>query len=195
MQYWAKEGICGRGVLLDYVAYAEKHGIEYSAFSDHAVSLSVLLDVAREQNVTFRRGDILFVRIGVTKAWDTQMTPADKLSYAQSSKPQHAGVEGTEDMLRWIWDSGFAAVAGDAISFEVYPPKKTYTRRGGEDVPGLFLHEYLIAGWGMAVGELFDLEGLSEICREEKRWEFFIAASPLNMPGGVSSPPNCVAIF
>jgi hypothetical protein len=57
------------------------------------------------------------------------------------------------------------------------------------------MHEYLIAGWGMPVGELFDLEALSRICKEEKRWEFFVTSAPLNMPGGVSSPPNCIAIF
>ncbi|KAK0385334.1 hypothetical protein NLU13_7810 [Sarocladium strictum] len=196
LQHWAKEGICGRGVLLDYVEYAERHGIEYSTFSDHAVSLEVLKDVAREEGVRFRRGDILFVRLGVTREWDAKMTVADKTAYAESSAPQHAGVEGTEEMLRWIWNQGFSAVAGDAISFEVYPPKTSYSRDGaGKEVPGLFMHEYLLAGWGMPVGELFDLEGLSEMCKEEKRWDFFVSAAPFNMPGGVSSPPNCIAIF
>jgi hypothetical protein len=195
MQHWAREGICGRGVLLDYVAYAARRGIEYSTFSDHAISLSVLLEIASEQNVSFRRGDILFIRIGVTREWDEKMTFADKQAYARTETPQHAGVEGTEEMLRWIWNEGIVAVASDAISFEVYPPQKSYSKSSGPDVEGFFLHEYLIAGWGMPVGELFDLERLSVICAEEERWEFFIASSPLNMPGGVSSPPNCVAIF
>lgn len=196
MQYWAKQGICGRGVLLDYVSYAERHGIEYSTFSDHGLSLHTLLEIAKEERVTFRHGDILFVRIGVTKEWDTKMTTADKLAYAQSSAPLHAGVEGTEEVLRWIWNTRFSAVASDAISFEVYPPKESHSRNGDQmDIPGVFLHEYLIAGWGMPVGELFDLEELSRICQEENRWDFFAVSSPLNMPGGVSSPPNCIAIF
>ena len=196
MQYWAKEGICGRGVLLDYVAYAEKRGIQYSTFSDHSIPLSVLLEIAQEENLTFRRGDILFVRVGVTKEWDTKMTAADKNEYATTKTPQHAGVEGTEEMLRWVWDSGFAAVAGDGISFEVYPPKKSYPRAGGQPpAEGRFMHEYLLAGWGMPIGELFDLEALSEMCVREGRWEFFVVSAPFNMPGGVSSPPNCIAIF
>lgn len=196
IQHWAKEGICGRGVLLDYASYAQRSGIKYSTFSDHAVPLSVLLAIAKEQRVTFRRGDILFIRIGVIQEWETSMTQEDKVAYAEDSKPQHAGVEGTEEMLRWIWDEGFAAVAGDAISFEVYPPKSAYERpSGAPKVEGLFMHEYLLAGWGMPVGELFDLEALSELCKQEDRWEFFVASAPFNMPGGVSSPPNCIAIF
>lgn len=196
MQHWAKEGICGRGVLLDYVEYAKRRGIDYRVFSDHAIPLHVLLDIAKEQNVTFRRGDILFIRIGVVKEWDEQMGAADKVAYAQDPNPQHAGIEGTEEMLKWIWNEGFSAVAGDAISFEVYPHKASHSRGDGEaSVPGLFLHEYLLAGWGMPIGELFDLEALSRLCKEENRWEFFISAAPLNMPGGVSSPPNCIAIF
>ncbi|OAP56367.1 hypothetical protein AYL99_09546 [Fonsecaea erecta] len=196
IQYWANEGICGRGVLLDYVSYAEKRGIEYSTFSDHSVPLSVLLEIAREENLTFKRGDILFVRMGVTREWDTRMTSEDKNAYATTKTPQHAGVEGTEEMLRWLWDTGFSAVASDAISFEIYPAKKSYPRGQGEpEVEGVFMHEYLLAGWGMPIGELFDLEALSEMCVREQRWEFFVASAPFNMPGGVSSPPNCIAIF
>jgi kynurenine formamidase len=195
IQHWAKEGICGRGVLLDYVEYAKRHSIVYTTFSNHSIPLHVLLDIAKEQGVRFLRGDILFVRVGVVKEWDKQMTSTDKLAYAQSSSPQHAGLEGTEEMLRWIWNQGFAAVASDAISFEVYPPQPFYERQEGNPVKGLFMHEYLIAGWGMPIGELFDLESLACLCQEEKRWEFFITSAPLNMPGGVSSPPNCIAIF
>lgn len=195
MQHWAREGICGRGVLLDYARYAEKHSISYSTFSDHAVPLSVLLDIAKEQNTKFEKGDVLFFRMGLIQEWSSQMTDQEKHDYAKTTTPQHAGVEGTEEMLRWIWDSGFAAVASDNSSFEVYPAKKAFFRADGQDVEGLLMHETLLAGWGMPIGELFDLDGLSNLCDEEKRWEFFVASSPLNMPGGVSSPPNCVAIF
>lgn len=42
-----------------------------------------------------------------------------KKAYAASTSPKHAGVEGTMDVLKWVWNTGFAAVAGDAISWEV----------------------------------------------------------------------------
>lgn len=195
IHHMAQEGICGRGVLLDYVKYAQKNSISCNALSNHSVPLHVLKTIAQEQGITFRRGDILFVRIGLTKKWDEEMTTAEKMAYAQSSNPEHAGVEGTEEMLRWIWNEGFAAVAGDAVSFEVYPPQKEYSRSDGSKVPGLFMHEYLLPGWGLPIGEMFDLEALSRKCEELGRWEFFVTSAPLNMPGGVSSPPNCLAIF
>ncbi|KAM4064946.1 putative cyclase domain-containing protein [Hirsutella rhossiliensis] len=195
IQHWATEGICGRGVLLDYVAYAEKHSITYSPLSQHGIPLRVLKQMACDQGIEFRRGDILFIRTGLTKLWDTQMTPADKVAYSHDPIPRHAGVEGTEEMLRWLWDEGFAAVAGDSISFEVYPPLESYPREDQDDEPGLFLHERLLAGMGVPIGELFDLEELSRTCRGLGRWEFFVTSSPLNMPGGVSSPPNCLALF
>lgn len=77
------------------------------------------MEIAKECNITFQKGDILFIRIGVTKEWDTVMTPAQKQAYADNPKPEHAGVEATIDVLRWLWNTGFAAIASDAISWEV----------------------------------------------------------------------------
>lgn len=160
--------------MIDYVTWAEEKGIRYSTFSTHQVRLSDILQIAQEKNITFQKGDILFVRIGVTKEWDTTMTDDQKRAYSNNSKPEHAGVEATTDVLRWLWDSGFAAIASDAISwevrligsttyvharaicvlwpqkgksvidsFQVYPPQS----------PDIFLHEYVLAGWGMPIGK------------------------------------------
>lgn len=112
----------GRGVLIDYATWAEKKGIRYSTFSTHQVKLSGILEIAKECNITFQRGDILLVRIGATKEWDTVMTDAQKQAYSNNSRPEHAGVEASTDVLRWLWDTGFAAIAGDAISWEVSWP-------------------------------------------------------------------------
>lgn len=50
----------------------------------------------------------------------------------------------------------------------------------------LSLHEVLLAGWGMPIGELFDLEKLAQQCEKEQRWSFFLASEPCNVPGGVA---------
>jgi kynurenine formamidase len=191
MHHWAKKGIAGRGVLIDYASWAEKKGIQYSTFSTHEIKLSDLQTIARECKIDFQPGDILFVRIGMTKEWDTKMSLQDKEIYATNKHPEHAGVEATQNVLRWIWNSKFAAVASDAISWEVFP----VNNENKQDEDKVFLHEYLLAGWGMPIGEMFDLEALAKICEEEQRWTFFVTSAPLNMPGGVSSPPNCMALF
>jgi hypothetical protein len=35
-----------------------------------------------------------------------------------------AGVHGTEETARWLWNHRFAAVAGDSMAFEALPPLK-----------------------------------------------------------------------
>lgn len=105
--------------MIDYATWAEKKGINYTTFSTHQVRLSDILEIAQECRITLQKGDILFIRIGVTKEWDTVMTDAQKRQYADNTKPEHAGVEATTDVLRWLWDTGFAAIASDAISWEV----------------------------------------------------------------------------
>lgn len=57
------------------------------------------------------------------------------------------------------------------------------------------LHEYILALWGMPLGEMFDLEKLATTCREKNRWTFFVTSSPANCPGGISSHGNALAIF
>ena len=56
-------------------------------------------------------------------------------------------------------------------------------------------HEVMLAGWGMPIGELFDLEALGKHCKETGRYEFFVVSEPVNVPAGVASPPNILAIF
>ncbi|PVH84448.1 hypothetical protein DL98DRAFT_453249 [Cadophora sp. DSE1049] len=185
LQHWASEGIAGRGILLDYQLWAtsQQPPITYSNFSTHAIPFTTIPAMCKAFNVTPQKGDVLFIRMGVIPEWDNY-TSTQKQEYAAQKEPEHAGVEACVEVLEWLWDSGISAVAGDAISWEVFP------------TPGaISVHEYLLAGWGMPIGELFDLEALSKACQELNRYSFFITSMPLNMPGGVSSPPNAMAIF
>jgi hypothetical protein len=47
----------------------------------------------------------------------------------------------------------------------------------------------------MPIGEYFDLEGLSEECERLGRRSFFFSSMPLNLVGGVGSPPGAMAFF
>ncbi|KAF9885098.1 hypothetical protein FE257_000738 [Aspergillus nanangensis] len=177
--YWAQKGIAGRGVLIDYLSWAEKRGIHVDGLSRHEVPLDAVLEIAAECNIEFQPGDIFFLRVGLTKTWDA-MPEAQRQTYSQQEMPTHAGLEQSERVLRFMWDNHFAAVASDAVSFEVFPAIN----------PEYDLHHHLLAGWGVPIGEMFDLEELAETCRRLGRWTFFVSSSPLNCAQGVSSPPN-----
>ena len=57
------------------------------------------------------------------------------------------------------------------------------------------LHEYLLAMWGVMIGEMLDLETLASKCREQNRWFFFFTSAPANVKGGVASHVNGTAIL
>jgi hypothetical protein len=89
-------------------------------------------------------------------------------------------------MAAYLWDHHIAAVAADNPALEAWPPR---AETGG------FLHERLIPLLGMPIGELWQLGQLAEACLTEGRYEFFLTSAPLNVPGGVGSPPNALAML
>ncbi|KAL1845711.1 hypothetical protein Plec18167_009211 [Paecilomyces lecythidis] len=179
---WSKNGIVGRGVLLDYHRWRLAHNIPVEFFKTHPIPVEHLKAVAEFQQTEIKFGDILIIRVGYMEAF--RALPEEELIRLAKSMP-HAliGVEQSKETLEWIW-SNFSAVAGDHPSFEAYPPPSH-----------LCLHEVLLAGWGMPIGELFDLDELAQHCEKEKRWTFFVSSEPCNVPGGVASPPNIIAMF
>ncbi|TVY83912.1 hypothetical protein LSUE1_G001006 [Lachnellula suecica] len=183
---WVENGgVVGRGVLLDYCSWAESEGKLLPALETSSITVSDLEKVAEFQGVIFKPGDILFVRSGFVRALD-EMTKDEAVEYASLAGPPNAiGVKSCEETLKWIWEKKFSAVAGDALAFESLPFQSTTH----------WLHEWLLAGWGLPIGELFDLEKLAAECKHRKKWNFFFSSMPLNVPGGVASPPNGVAIL
>lgn len=94
------------------------------------------------QAVSFRPGDILFIRSGSTRAYDA-LSGAEQDALPRRSKPSFSGVESSEAMIRWLWEHQFAAVASDAVAFECSPP-------GGAGAdPSYILHQWLLPRWGM----------------------------------------------
>ncbi|GLA66656.1 hypothetical protein AtubIFM54640_009239 [Aspergillus tubingensis] len=183
---WAKKGgITGRGILLDYAHWASTHSIPLTPFTTSSIPLSHLQSLMTEYNIQTRPGDILFIRTGFTAAFNA-LTPAQEEELGNRPAPSFAGIENGEAMLRWLWENQFAAVASDTPSLEPAPIKHE---------KGMTLHEWCLAGWGMPIGEYFDLEELATYCREKGRWGFFLCSVPLKVPGGVASPPNAVAIL
>ncbi|KAI0738090.1 hypothetical protein C8Q80DRAFT_1222716 [Daedaleopsis nitida] len=182
---WAQHGICGRGVFLDMVKYyTDKHGkLTYDPITTHAIPLEDMLACAKAQGVTFRPADILILRVGfMQRFYGATQEERDGLS----GKPEtFAGIEQSEEMKRFLWDNHFAAIASDQPALERWPPPEGVVH----------LHSTLLGMWGMPIGEFFDLEALSKQCAETGRYTFFFSSWPLNVLGGVASPPNAAAYF
>jgi len=116
--------------------------------------------------------------------WHNEAGPEDRIK-GSAGGSEWAGVEGCEETVRWFWDHHFSAAGGDANVFEAWPAKEEKWR----------LHDNLIALFGMPIGEMFDLERLAEVCREQERWSFLFTSAPLNFPGGVASPPHAICVL
>lgn len=185
--HWAQEGIAARGFLIDWVSYAEKKGIEINGIGGQKVTMQDVYAIAKECNIEFRPGDIFFLRVGFTKTWESVSMDVKKKYQSDVAvrKHSHSGMEQSEELVRFLWDNHVVAVAGDSVSFEVRPNANS----------SWDLHNILLAGWGVPIGEMFDLERLAELCKKLNRWTFFVTSSPLNHPRAVASPPNCMAIF
>jgi kynurenine formamidase len=182
IQVWARRGIAGRGVLVDYQRWATGEGIRYSPGERHEITVEALQAAAQAQRVQFQPGDILLVRSGWI-AWYLGLDQQEREALA-SSPHTAVGLAQREETLRFLWDQHFAAVAGDTIAFEAYP---AHPEHG-------FLHETLLALWGMPIGELFDLEALAEDSAADGHYACFFTSAPLNTRGGVASPPNALAL-
>jgi kynurenine formamidase len=139
-------------------------------FETKSITITTLKEVAESQGTAIQQGDILFIRTGWVRAYDILSDQECKTLADYKAPPAH-GIESSEETLRWLWDQGFAAIAGDQPSMEAWPCQNT----------DFFLHEWLLAGWGMPIGELFDLESLKEECEKRKRWSFFFSSMPLKV--------------
>ncbi|CAK7239313.1 MAG: hypothetical protein STHCBS139747_000743 [Sporothrix thermara] len=199
----AHGGIVGRGVLLDYAGYAERHGIKLSHFSCTGIPVEHLQDLVREQGITFEPGDIVLIRIGFTVAYDA-LTREEQKALPLREVPAFMGLSPTKTTLQWLWETNCAALASDAVGMEQTPVYGDHVRPGAawkgevweeEMQGGGLVHQWVLAGWGVPIGEMFDLEALRAQCVAHNRWTFFFASVPLRVPGGVASPPNAIAIF
>lgn len=191
LNHWHQRGgLVGRGVLIDYRAWAEEKGIKYDCFSDHRIKTSEIEEVAKWEGVEFKQGDIMIVRTGFTE--ELGAMDAGQQEKALGTH-QTVGVEGSKDSAKWHWNHHFAAVAGDAIAYETIPPILEDGSVG--QIGALVLHQYFLSLFGMNIGELWDLKALSQVCKEKKRYTFLLTSCPLNVPGSVGSPPNALAIF
>ncbi|KAF8514696.1 hypothetical protein BU17DRAFT_94208 [Hysterangium stoloniferum] len=183
---WAQHGICGRGVLVDLVRYFtddDTKPLPYDPFTTHPISVGDIKAAAKQQGVEFRQGDILLLRMGFMQKF-MGGSDADRAALAGDT-PKYAGLKQGLEMKEFLWNTHFAAVASDMPALECWPAP---SEEG-------FIHETIIALWGMPIGEFFDLEGVAKVAKETGRYTFYFSSWPLYVFGGVASPPNAAATF
>lgn len=72
---WARHGIVGRGVLIDFVSYAAQNGIEYNPLDFYAVSLKAVNRISKECKFEFQAGDIVLLRTGIQRCSHVKHSP------------------------------------------------------------------------------------------------------------------------
>jgi len=186
VEHWARRGIAGRFVLLDIAAQRAARGDRRSPGQRTQVTIDELQCTLSAQQVQLDGGDILLVRTGWLAWYQSQPASVRKDLSAKDVDFTSIGLSADESMAQWLWDNQVAAIAADNPALEATPFDESHVDR--------YLHYRLISLLGMAVGELFNLEGLAADCRADGCYQGLLTSAPLNKYGGSGSPANALAI-
>lgn len=188
IENWARHGIIGRGVLLDAAGYLERRGTPLDATKRFAMDGAFLEEVAQAENVRIEPGDIVLLRTGWL-TWYKGLAEAEREALRGTLHPGEGGMacpglDPSQATAGWVWDQQIAAMAADNVALEALPVEAAVG----------FQHRRLIALQGMPIGEVWDLDELAQDCARDGVYECMLVSAPLNLPGGVGSPPNAYAI-
>jgi kynurenine formamidase len=188
IENWARRGIIGRGVLLDAAGVMERRGTPLDATKKFSMDGAFLEEVAQAENVRIEPGDVVLLRTGWL-AWYKGLDDAGREALKGTLHPGEGGMgcpglDPSQATAAWVWDQQIAAMAADNVALEALPV----------EVAVGFQHRRLIALQGMPIGEVWDLDELAQDCARDGVYECMLVSAPLNLPGGVGSPPNAYAI-
>jgi kynurenine formamidase len=168
----ARDGIVGRGVLLDV---PRSRGVPWLEPGDH-VTAADLAAAERDEGVRAGQGDLVLVRVGhrrrraATGPWDAARARAGLhptvLPYLAERRVAVLGSDGNNDT---------APSVADGVDFPV--------------------HVLAINALGMHLLDYLQLEDLVPLCEEAGRWSFLCVVAPLRLPYGTGSPVNPIAII
>ncbi|HVU22348.1 MAG TPA: cyclase family protein [Rhizomicrobium sp.] len=171
----AKEGIVGRGVLLDI---PRLRGQAFVAL-DKPVMPDELDAAEKAQQVGIGEGDILLVSVG-----------RDAQKRHQPHKPgtefAMAGLDPA--CIPWLHSRKIAVLGSDAV----HDPSPPVNMIEGWRIP---VHMCALAGMGLHLLDNLRLIELENACADANRWEFLFTVAPLRIARGTGSPVNPIAIF
>ncbi|MEN3295892.1 MAG: hypothetical protein V7642_5145 [Burkholderiales bacterium] len=174
----ARHGVQGRGVLVDL------H--HHYGSSRRAIGYADLMRVFEADKVEVRHGDVLCLRTGFADL-AASLRPEDDHQVLRNAC---AVLDGTDPLLlKWIDESGIAAIAADNYAVE----ERRHQLPPGEQGALLPLHEHCLFKLGIPLGEMWYLTELALWLRQNGRHAFLLTAPPLHLAGAVGSPTNPIA--
>jgi kynurenine formamidase len=168
----ARDGIVGRGVLLDI---PRLRGVPWLEPGEQ-VTAAELAAAEQAQQVRVGPGDLLFVRVGHRRRRD-ELGPWD---VARSRAGLHPGAgeylaERQVAVLGSDSNSDAAPSIVDGVAFPV--------------------HVLAINALGLHLLDYLQFDDLVPACEAAGRWSFLCVVAPLRLPGGTGSPVNPIAVL
>jgi kynurenine formamidase len=169
----ARDGIVGRGVLLDLPRLRGAEWLE----PGEAVGPDELERAERAQGVRVEEGDVLLISNGR----DARRAARGPWEIAKE------GLAGLHPRcIPWLHERRVAVLGADGVS-DALP--------GG--VPGwpIPVHQCGLVAMGLHLLDNLRLDRLAAACAERSRYSFLFAVAPLRAEGATGSPINPLAIF
>jgi len=180
---WADKFV-GRGLLIDVFKYRVEQGRPIKPLTKDTYGLDDLKAALIAQGTQLKPGTIVLIRTGWMQAYENA-SDAERQAMAPLQGLQSCGIEDSRAMVAWFWDHRIAAVGTDCPAVEPWP--WDFKDEGA-------LHYRTLPLLGLPIGEQFVLDPLAEDCAQDRCYEFMLVSAPLNLEGGIASPPNAVAI-
>ncbi|WP_406451874.1 cyclase family protein [Streptomyces sp. NBC_01622] len=168
----ARDGIVGRGVLLDI---PRLHGVRWLEPGANVRAEDLAAAEAR-QGVRVGRGDILLVRVGHRRRRE-ELGPWDVAD-------ARAGLHPTA--MEFLAEREVAVLGSDGNSDTAPSPVE------GVAFP---VHVLAVHAMGLHLLDYLRFEDLAPICVQEARWSFLCVIAPLRLPAATGSPVNPLAIL
>ena len=171
----ARDGIMGRGVLLDIPRLRGMPFVEPA----RPVTPEELTAAADAQGASVGEGDILLISVG-RDAHRAQFKPN------AGEMPPLAGLH--PDCIPWLYARGIAVLGSDAV----HDPTPSPAPIEAWPIP---VHMCGLVAMGLHLLDNLYLIELEQACSAAKRWEFFFSVAPLRIERGTGSPVNPIALF
>jgi kynurenine formamidase len=165
-----KDGVAGRGVLLDVPRALKTPFID----PERQIGAAELAQVEAAQGCRVGKGDLVLIRLGRDerrKTHDDQHVP---------------GLD--PDVALWLHQRQAAILGGDGVHDPIPPG------RLGPEWP-MPIHMIGLVAMGLHLLDNLNLEDVAQLCSDLGRWTFLLTLAPLKIEGGTGSPLNPIAMF